>query len=270
MQTFQDTMDDTKKIIEKLKKLGIKENNIQVSFSGNKGFHVVVDGRVFGLKPSPDLHKQVEFVHNYMRKELKLKTLCGATGNRKMLRVQNTINKKSGLYKITIPIEMINGDMDDIVELAKKPKKKEKNDAPVFSQIAHDWFYNILKDYKEVRYTPNKKLNLPKEMPPCIKDLTDNSIQVEGSRNKATMLLASYYKDMGLTEDTTCDIINEWNKKIPDKLTSTKNGQRHLSSQSAVKTIFNSGQYHFSCKFSRSMPWRLECDKSCKLFKEKK
>lgn len=267
-----DALIDCQCIITMLLAIGIPDNLIQVGFSGNKGFHVVVDEEIFGLRPSQDMHKKIEHIHNRLRKDFGLPTLCPASGNRKMLRVQNTINLKSGLYKISLkPMEIFKLDNNSVEEyidkmliMAKQPKKSVKIEKPFMIESAKTWMGQTLNDYASQKFGKilGKKIET---IPPCVRDLIDNNIKIEGMRNKATMILSEFYKDYGVDEIQTKYLVNSWVKRIPNELTSTKGNNLKTLTDSCVHSVFASDHYHFDCSFIKSLPWKISCNKECKL-----
>jgi len=269
-ESLLDALIDCQLVVDMFLNMGLSDKLIQVSFSGNKGFHIIIDEKVFGFTSCQDMHKKVEHIHKKLVHELNLKTLCPSTGNRKMLRIQNTINLKSGLYKITLKASDINklesGEeyLEKILILAKQPQKSIKNDKPILVESAKSWAIEMLKDYQPQKFSrvTAKKIDF---IPVCIQDLIANNIQAEGMRNKATMILAEYYKDAGATEKETTELVTNWVKNIPTNLTSSHGNNLMTLTVSAIKAVYNSGNYHFDCSFIKSLPWKIKCSKGCKL-----
>ena len=116
-------LDDTRTLVEHLKnEYGIDENLIRIHFSGSKGFHVELPSVLFGIKDSkylPEIHKEI--VKRIVPPSIQVDTKI--YHRRGLLRIPNTINKKSNLYKIPLQVrEMFNLTIDEIKELAKKPR----------------------------------------------------------------------------------------------------------------------------------------------------
>jgi len=243
----------------------VRRNGKPMWCGNSKGFHIIVDEAVFGFKPSSDLHKKIEHIHNKLRTKFKLQTLCNATGNRKMLRIQNTPNMKSGLFKITIPIKMIGEDITNILALAVSPKKKEKIGVASKIDVAEKWANDMLRDYKTKEYKRTTLKIVPDYVPVCVKDLLENGIKVKGSRNRATLVLAGYYKDQEVSEEDCVELLTKWTQNIDPKLTSTRNGNLLLGLESCVKTVYSGDAYHFACPFIKSLGWKIKCSDKCKL-----
>jgi hypothetical protein len=99
-------------------------------FSGNKGFHVGIPGKMMGIK-SPqsgmgDRCKRVavELTNDIENIDYKI------YDDGRLFRLVNSINDKSGLYKIPITYEELAGDMNVIIELAKQPRTKFSGQTP--------------------------------------------------------------------------------------------------------------------------------------------
>jgi len=104
----------------------------KVYFSGT-GFHVGIHSSSFRWKPDPNLHLKVKDalknngVFEYADPSV--------TDKLRIIRVVNTRNSKSGLYKVHIPSNWLDKDVKDILVYAKKPQKDkyiELECSPVF------------------------------------------------------------------------------------------------------------------------------------------
>ncbi len=74
---------------------------ITCEFSGAKGFHVVIAGSIFLFeKNQPQLYKKIALAIKTKCPHLD----CGIYDERRLMRVKNSINSKTGLYDIEIPI----------------------------------------------------------------------------------------------------------------------------------------------------------------------
>ena len=101
---FSKIKQDLALITRKLKVMfHLSDNDIDLYFSGSKGFHILIDSNIFGLEPSRDLNKQYKKIAT----ELKTYTINKSVDtkiydNKRLFRVPNTINSKTGLYKVPI------------------------------------------------------------------------------------------------------------------------------------------------------------------------
>ena len=111
--------------IEALLKLGIDEFGIKVYFSGSKGFHVQADSRFFGIKPSEKLNLYFSEMRKRIAKRIGDSGLIDQQikDSVRLWRLPNTVNAKSGLYKVRLyEGEYRHLSIDDIKELAEKKR----------------------------------------------------------------------------------------------------------------------------------------------------
>jgi hypothetical protein len=101
---------------------GLSPDDLSLYFSGNKGFHVVINLNSFG---SPEPHEEMGLLIKSVVKELCGDILFDTTiyENHRLMRVDNSLNAKSGLYKIQLSYsELFQMSIDEIKTLAKRPR----------------------------------------------------------------------------------------------------------------------------------------------------
>lgn len=101
---------------------GISPEDLSIYFSGNKGFHVVINLGSFGSpEPSEKMGSIIKSVVKELCGDIKHDTVVYE--NHRLMRVENSMNAKSGLYKIQISFsELFTLSIDQIRELAKRPR----------------------------------------------------------------------------------------------------------------------------------------------------
>jgi len=110
----------------------------QVYFSG-RGFHIHIPSTMFVYEPNPYLHYMV-------RKEMDSYGIyeiadSAVTDKTRLIRVEHTINGKSGLYKIPLTRDAMAQDIDQVMALAQtaqKPIPYDKDQPPVFNLTKYD------------------------------------------------------------------------------------------------------------------------------------
>ena len=117
----------TGNMLNYLRTLGFDEESALVYFSGSKGYHIMLSSAVFGeVKPEKrlnqifaELRKEFAYkagIEEYVDMQIKDKL--------RLLRLPNTINKKSGLYKVQLSWEQaLKMSQEEIREYAKRPGK---------------------------------------------------------------------------------------------------------------------------------------------------
>lgn len=100
----------------------LSPEDLSIYFSGNKGFHIVINLNSFG---SPEPHEEMGSLI-----KIAVKELCGPIKhdpviyeNHRLMRVENSLHAKSNLYKIQLSYsELFSLSIDEIKELAKRPR----------------------------------------------------------------------------------------------------------------------------------------------------
>ncbi|MCI0454459.1 MAG: AAA family ATPase, partial [Candidatus Dadabacteria bacterium] len=113
----------TKAILLNLQtKFDVDIKAVPIYFSGAKGFHVEIPSGLFGFNPSPRLHEIFKSIVNKLLPEEAVIDYS-IYDKVRLWRIKNTINSKSGLYKIPLPVdELFNLTIPEIKELAKTPR----------------------------------------------------------------------------------------------------------------------------------------------------
>jgi len=83
---------------------GIDQNQAQYFFSGFKGYHIMLPSRWFGLHPQPKLEKFIELLIRDITQGLSISQYIdwAVYQRNRWVRIPNSLNKASGLYKIPI------------------------------------------------------------------------------------------------------------------------------------------------------------------------
>ena len=123
----EDLMEAKVSAIELLKRLNseyqVNPKDLFISFSGNKGFHIGMHSKLFGgFDGSYDLPDKIKALATELAGDIKNVDLKIYNRNR-IFRTLNSVNKKSGLYKVPMNFEeLITLDIDQIKNLARKPR----------------------------------------------------------------------------------------------------------------------------------------------------
>ena len=202
---------------------GVTDNNINALFSGNKGFHLEIDYRSFMDKPEFDLHliykvaamdlnKSIKGNRDQTTMDLKIYSI------RRLFRYANSIHNKTGLYCIPITHEELEGDIKNIIELAKSKRdiKKEHSYSPSMVKLFENakTFY-----FKSCTFFENKfsveHLNNG-NYPPCIDNILNNGVN-EGERNYILYLLMRHLKKFETEEKLSQITMNYAHKNNIDE-----------------------------------------------------
>lgn len=185
---------ETLEIVSRLRKSGIKDKNIQLYFSGNKGYNVVVE---LNRELTPD--QVVSIVTNKFGKNLDTLDLSLYDANQ-LLRVPGTKHDVSGLYKIPLKIE-------DVESLTTDEIKKK---ASSLDNVSEDFEWeaeSVSDDFIPPPEPPKIETSSVKlERPRHWKDYKWALLQGEfekGERHHAMMVLAATCRGLGYDEALT-------------------------------------------------------------------
>ena len=264
--------------------LSIGDGQIRFFFTGGRSIHVVVMHQVFGVEPMVGLNLVMKHIAKYFNDGLldwdEYHPLDESLySNPRMFRMPNSYYPKYDAWKIEISPREINIPEAELRELARNPRpplydQKEIPTDPIPESV--EWYKERLREFEELQKEREhipvdprafKKLS---DIPTCIADLRENSIKEAGTRNKATMLDATFCYSTGVPQDEAFALINEWVQAIPDHLTGCRRGrQREISTRSVVKYIYEHPEkYKFACGYAQALD--LECiQEVCPLYKKK-
>lgn len=193
-------------------------SQIQIFFSGHKGFHIIIDQKILGLRKSlsrlNDVYKAWAI---HLSLEYDIPNIdTRIYDRRRLLRIPNTINGKTGLFKVWIPFDILKTSTYDFIKQYAKYPKFQFHDPYKTNINAAKVFLNKSKlIYKRKPSRNNKeKFQIPIEkiaLKPCIRQLLKNGAE-KGCRNEMTVLLANTLMQHGYTKKEMTGIVFEWNK----------------------------------------------------------
>jgi len=261
--------EDAKKLVDFFTKgHGMNQEMIRLAFSGSKGFHLFVNAKILGVQPHIKLNLIFKSIALYLENFLELKTLDTASiySKRRMMRLSDSLHQKSKLFKIELYHTELEKSIDEIREMAKSPRGKLWQDEEFGNILPGDsiseFYKHFVELYKEQdmveKLKPHTLIHNTGDLAVCVKDLMNNHIRKSGTRNLATITLASYYKDQGLDEKATIEIILPWAKRSPKAYTTTSDERKITASTiSCIKSVY-ANDYHFVCSVMRSLG-EMEC-----------
>lgn len=257
---------DLKIIINKLiTEFHITKEDIQIYFSGSKGFHILISEDIFGFEADRTLNKELKKIATYLKAYTLTKCIDTKIYDYKRLfRITNTINSKTGLYKVYIPYDvLINMSYEELKEYASEPQEYELNDYN-FNQKAHDTFYSLIdkinkKDKDKTNIKIAKEYIKKKELLPCVKYILQNG-STNGQRNNTTIALANSLFQINYSKEEVQEIIEVWNN--------TKN-EEPLPEKEILTTInsaYNNSKNNmfYGCSAFRDLD---VCIKGCPIYK---
>lgn len=106
---------------------GLSPYDLFIWFSGNKGFHIAIVDKIYGkLNPDENISDMVKsFVRKFFSHIPSVD--LAIYENHRIIRVENSLNEKSGLYKIQLNYdELASMSCEDIKEIANAPREIER------------------------------------------------------------------------------------------------------------------------------------------------
>jgi len=158
-----------------------------------------------------------------------------------LIRLENTFNRKRGLWKIKLP-ELL--DPEDAAKLASKPPN-----SPVPSAV-----FEKVKIFKKEKPTTKTKGKSPEVRdrpfwPPCIRNIWHEG-PVRGSRHINALILAQFFRRWNFNQDETLHMLSYWlaSDPLPD------DELKHV-----VSEVFKKG-YVYGCSSPELQP---HCELPC-------
>lgn len=203
----------------------IPVENLQIYFSGSKGFHLIIPRTIIDVQPDIRLNDKFKLLAEYVKRQLNCKYLDLQIYDRKRLfRIPNTINAKSNLYKTQLTYEQLRQfNYDSLIEYASyKHKDIILNETLIqAAKTAYKKFLvrTIVDKYKKKsrrQNLSNKKRILENsnvasnQLLPCVKNLLVTGVK-EGQRNNTSVALASSLLQNGKKLKEVASIMEEWN-----------------------------------------------------------
>ena len=218
-----DVMDSARvvAVVEKFKEFDISLKNMAFYFSG-RGFHIELPSDLFGIEPTP----VKEFYARVKQLMTILEIDCDMSmyNTNQLYRLPNTINGKSGLYKIPIRYSELDSDLK---ELAKTPRFESFQDMDVdvdgtLNTLWLETSSDVISDGKDREY-PRKTNN------PIYTSIhgVDAGIQAFsgapiGFRNNMASNYTRKLMMEGNTQDDAMATITAWNQTNTPPLTTTE------------------------------------------------
>jgi len=247
---------------------------VRVYFSGKKGFHVLVNEKVFGMEPNNYLHKVFKYIMTFLSLKLGEQTAAGRSPLKaldktvytvkRMLRVPNTKHATTGLYKIELTHEELETlSIDEIKNLAVAKRGALYTDqqlvlAARYTKEAGDFYDRHLKDYEDLSTYEQSSSDVEfvfdkKSFPVCVKYILDRKWN-QDNRNNTTMQLAAYCRAAKYTYEEACDLILKWVEQFSNGDSYALIEKRITNTRNVLYTVYHGdNNYKFGCAFIRSL-----------------
>jgi hypothetical protein len=198
----------------------VSQESLDIFFSGNKGFHVVVAPSVFRAFHSP--HALA------LRKRMAQK--AGAEGVRfldesvytgkRLWRLTNSRHSSSGLFKIPLRYEELRDiSIDGIRKLAANPRPDDTLARHAVCEEAVGWYRKAISVATQLQAhsahrQPSTTFRNGWRIPPCVKAIQEATLP-DGIRHQTYLSLARFYRWIGMHPDEIRERIEEFDSRNP-------------------------------------------------------
>lgn len=215
-------------------------DDIPIFFSGCKGFHVGLDSRYFGLSPSSGMPKTCKKIASFIANDLNIDTSIYEAV--RLFRIENTINGKSGLYKIGLTDnELQKLSINQIKELAKTKRNVKLNIAEVSDGLLNDLAISLKEGNvsQPIRSTEGRinKINL-NGTKLCFWRIMQGVEQ--GIRDECAIRLATDYAKKGMPAQIAYEYLKAWNNLNHPSLEDNE-------IKAKIASAFGSQVYDYGC-----------------------
>ncbi len=247
-------------------------DQIDLFFSGNKGFHVYINPMILNIVPKTTLNEDFKIFATTLNSFTMNKTIDTVVYDRvRLLRLENSINSKSCLYKIRVTIDMIRDyTHTEMLQYASTPKELTKQIIPVANSVATTLYNKVIDEQKQLainssigqhrkNYDPSS-LNKLEGLLPCLAYIWEDP-PTEGNRNNALVLLASGLFQCGGEFNDVLNTLKQW---ISDN-------EIGLSDNEVVTTVVSAYTQYlqgrtYGCRSAKRIGYCVE--RLCKFCKE--
>ena len=255
------------KTFKLLKLLDNKKIPTKLYFSGT-GFHVSIPSSAFRWKPSKDLHLKVKDALN--KSGIFEYADSSVTDKTRIIRVVNTRNSKSGLYKVEINPEDVDAilgcDDEDFMTGIKDYAKGPRNVSSI-NLVCEPVFDVLERTKKNTKQVETIEFNNQGRVPdpinyPCIQNMLNGTGY--GERHMTALRIAAHLR-WRYPEDIVRMIMEYWRQRV-----STEKEFKKSEMDSLVEGVYtgHGGQgYRYGCNDNIM---DKHCVNTCKLYKSKK
>lgn len=207
---------DLQTLIEILNQQNVPYNDYAVYFTGSKGFAVNFSAVSCGVAPDGDWPRVFRKLAEELNEMIPNKTIDFSVYERRRLwRMTNTINGKSALYKINLPVPT--PPLKTILSMAKKPQPTPRHIAKP-NPILQGWVRRARADLtKPVNRRGNDSSYLSdKQIADEVKELLGG--MDEGSRNNTCFYLACYLHAKGFNRSEIDSMLIDYGNNCTPQL----------------------------------------------------
>ncbi len=161
-----------------------------LSFSGRKGFHVIL--------PNYIAHKEPHKIMFQLAKDIDVENVDYAVyGSRRLFRMIGSYNRKGGMYKIPISYDDLTGNIGDILDNAARRTMKGR----ISGHVKIEYWNEIVHHYSTKAKSHIKHVNIvdhgtdwKRFIPPCVNHLLEHEV-ARGEVHNTYFIIARYMRN---------------------------------------------------------------------------
>lgn len=197
-------------------KLDVSHHDIWVTFSGNKGFHILLSDELFGDTATQATIETWHGVATDLKQEIAPSIDTSIYRHGALIRCPNTLNTKSGRYDIPLEAAELEGmSADAIRDLAIKPRDENPWPTPDFSDSARFWLIDRVAEPERPKpKRPRVSRKGGWHTPPCVRK-AEKVVLPDGCRHETLHSLGRFYFSVGMAPDEIVDRLFEIDARHP-------------------------------------------------------
>ena len=143
-------LDDARKLYTYMTQF-VDQQHVRTYFTGAKGFHIEIEPLPLGVTPLSSLSEVYRHIAEDLVSNLDMPTMDMAVyDSRRMWRLTNTRNQKTGLYKVELADDFFTqGNIDQMRMYAAKPRERITPDNLDLNFEANAWYKECIVSYEE-------------------------------------------------------------------------------------------------------------------------
>ena len=248
-----------------MKELSVNEEDFTIIINNSKSVYIMVNPRVFGLKPSKYVHKIYTEMYKEIKEELGLKFLDESVVNSSYRLIKTPGSYYKGGYVNYVSVDEFMHLMTGYLtreKLTKKQRDIRNLMLPGIQSISMTRLYEkakkkVEKSIKEYKNKSNKVLNLPgvECTRECVKALINMPVMDKGNRNNFLVSIALGLSEANYSEDEIKEVLRrkaiEWKhdenlRAVENKYKSLKRNGTNFSCDKA-KMLFEEEGLSLGC-----------------------
>lgn len=232
-----------------MKELSVNEEDFTIIINNSKSVYIMVNPRVFGLKPSKYVHKIYTEMYKEIKEELGLKFVDESVVNSSYRLIKTPGSYYKGGYVNYVSVDEFMHLMTGYLtreKLTKKQRDIRNLMLPGIQSISMTRLYEkakkkVEKSIKEYKNKSNKVLNLPgvECTRECVKALINMPVMDKGNRNNFLVSIALGLSEANYSEDEIKEVLRR-------KAIEWKHDESLRAVESKYKSLKRNGT-NFSC-----------------------